>query len=190
MHLFHCNITELTDILKRGYEVTEKFYICFKKFSFEKRKVRDNCHYAGLYRGAANSGCNLKYRIPDNILIVLHNLICYNIHLFNKELAKKFSRDYTGLIVANKEKYTTFNVKINIQLAGVTNKDLKEVRKNVQLRFLESCISMTTGLDKLANILYDTSGIQCDICIGDMELIHISSKYWSVRYSKQKRPQI
>ena len=28
------------------------------------RKVRDHCHYAGEYRGAARSICNLKYSVP------------------------------------------------------------------------------------------------------------------------------
>ena len=26
--------------------------------------VRDHCHYAGEYRGAAKSICNLKHRVP------------------------------------------------------------------------------------------------------------------------------
>ena len=33
--------------------------IHYKKY----RKARDNCHYAGKYKGAAYSICNLKYSI-------------------------------------------------------------------------------------------------------------------------------
>ena len=37
------------------------------------RKVRDHCHYTGLYRGAAHSICSLKYNVPKEIFIVFHN---------------------------------------------------------------------------------------------------------------------
>ena len=98
---------EPTHVLKREHEATEKCYIYFKEFSFENVKVRDNCHYTSLHRGAAQSGCNLKYRIPNNASIVFHNLCCYDSYLFNKELAK-FNRPDTGLIVENTERHIKF----------------------------------------------------------------------------------
>ena len=52
----------------------------------------------------------------------------------------------------NKEKYINFNVKINVKLAGVSNEDGKEVRKNIQLRFIDSCRFMASSLDKLSSI--------------------------------------
>ena len=55
----------------------------------------------------------------------------------------------------NKEKYISFSVKININLAGVTNKDDKKEHKNIQLRFIESCRFMASSLDKLASNLDD-----------------------------------
>ena len=33
------------------------------------RKVRDHCHYTGKYRGAAHSICNLKFNVPNKILM-------------------------------------------------------------------------------------------------------------------------
>ena len=43
-------------------------------------KVRDHCHYAGEFRGAAHSICNLGYKTPKKILVVFHNgmIITYN----------------------------------------------------------------------------------------------------------------
>ena len=45
---------KLTDVLKRELEAVEKCHICLKEFNDPwNRKVRDHCHYIGLYRGAA-----------------------------------------------------------------------------------------------------------------------------------------
>ena len=53
--------------------------------NFEKRKmlsltkksyyqqVRDHCHFAGKYRGTAHGICNLRYNVPNKILVVFHN---------------------------------------------------------------------------------------------------------------------
>ena len=121
-------MTELT-VLKREHEAAEKCNICFKVFSCEKRKVRDHFHYIGLYQDAARNNCNLKYWVPDHILIVFNNLSGYNAHLFKKELVKKFNRNNIGAIAENKEKYISFNVNTNVKLARVTNKDGNEERK-------------------------------------------------------------
>ena len=37
------------------------------------QEVRDCCHYAGKYRGAAHSICNLKFNVPNEIPVVFHN---------------------------------------------------------------------------------------------------------------------
>ena len=37
------------------------------------QKVKDHCHYTGKFRGAAHSICNLRYKVPKNIPIVIHN---------------------------------------------------------------------------------------------------------------------
>ena len=160
------------------HEATEKGHICLKKFNDPRnRKFRDHCHYTGLYRGAANNNCNLKYLIPDYIPIVFHNLSGYDAHLFIKELGRRFNKNDIGVIAENKEKYISFNVKINVKLAGVKYKDGTQVHKNIQLRFIDSCRFMASSLDKLASNLCGTSGIQCDKCKGNMELINISGDY-------------
>ena len=41
---------------------------------------------------------------------------------------------------------------MNVKLAGVSNKDGKEVRKNIQLRFIGSCRFMPSSLDKLGEL--------------------------------------
>ena len=171
-------MTKFTDLQKREHEAAEKCHICHKEFNdLRNRKVRDHCHYTGLYRGAAHNNCNLKYKIPVDILIVFHNLSGYNAHLFIKELGRRFNKNDIGVIAENKEKYISFNVKINVKLAGVKYKDGTQVHKNIQLRFIDSCRFMASSLDKLASNLCGTSGIQCDKCKGNMELINISGNY-------------
>ena len=101
----------------------------------------------------------------------------YDAHLFIKELGRRFNKNDIGVIAENKEKYISFNVKINVKLAGVKYKDGTEVCKNIQLRFIDSCRFMASSLDKLASNLCGTSGIQCDKCKGNMELINISGNY-------------
>ena len=119
---------ELTDALQREHKAAEKCHICLKEFNDPKnKKVRDHCHHTSLYGGAAHNNCNLKYRIPDYIPIVFHNLSGCDAHLFIKELGRKFNKNDIGFIAENKEKYTSFYIKMNVKLAGVRNKDGTEV---------------------------------------------------------------
>ena len=59
----------LTKEQQKAYENTI-CYICREKFEnkyleYKKyHRVRDQCHYAGEYRGAGHSICNLKYSVP------------------------------------------------------------------------------------------------------------------------------
>ena len=86
-------MTRLTDESKREYKAAKKCHVCLKGFNNPRnRKVRDHCHYTGEYRGAAHNNCNLKYKIPDHIPIVFHNLSGYDAHLFIKELGRKFNK--------------------------------------------------------------------------------------------------
>ena len=85
-------------------------HICYKPFTPTNRKVRDHCHYTGLYRGLAHSLCNLMYRIPSHIPVVFHNLSGYDAHLFIKELGKH--SDSIKVNAKNKEDYINFSIKV------------------------------------------------------------------------------
>ena len=146
-------MTELTDVLKGEYEAAENCHICLKPFGDpENKKVRDHCHYTGLYRGAAHNNCNLKYKISDFVPIAFHNLSGYDAHLFIKELGENFNKHDIYAIAENKENYISFSEKIPVKLAGVTDKNGKQVVKKIQLRFIDSCRFMASGLDKLARV--------------------------------------
>ena len=86
---------------------------------------------------------------------MFHNLSGYDAHLFIKELGRRFNKNDIGVIAENKEKYISFNVKINLKLAGVRNEDGTEACKNIHLRFIDSCRFMASSLDKMASNLDD-----------------------------------
>ena len=53
-------------------------FICRKGFSTDDDncnkkyfKVEYHCHYTGKYRGAAHDICNLRYKIPKEISVIL-----------------------------------------------------------------------------------------------------------------------
>ena len=123
--------------------------ICFKKFSSKDRKVRDHCHCTGKYGGAAHSNCNLRYRIPDYIPVVFHNLAGYDAHLFIKELAKHTSKK--GVIAKNTANYISFSV--NVEVGKFIDKAGNEKSKEIELRFIDSFKFMSSSLDPLVNNL-------------------------------------
>ena len=99
-------------------------YICKKEFDNNDKKnykVRDHSHYMGKYRGAAHNICNLKYKVPKEILIVFHNGSTYDYHFIIKVLVKKFEDNFECL-GENTEKYITFLVPIK---KNIENKDLE-----------------------------------------------------------------
>ena len=82
----------------------------FRDDDKNKRKVRDHCHYTGKFRGAAHSECNLKYKVPKEIPIIIHNA-SYDTHFMLNQLAIEF-KVKLNCIGDNKEKYITFSVPI------------------------------------------------------------------------------
>ena len=61
----------LTKAQWKDYKHVSSCHICFKPFRKGNQKVRDHCHYSGIYRGAAHSLCNLQYKIPSYIPVVI-----------------------------------------------------------------------------------------------------------------------
>ena len=61
------------------YQDAKVCYICGKSFlenfTNDKNcgKVRDHCHSTGKCKGAAHSICNLRFNVPNEILVVFHN---------------------------------------------------------------------------------------------------------------------
>ena len=138
----------LTKSQLKEHKRATKCHICFKQFG-DRGKVRDHCHYCGLYRGAAHSSCNLRYKIPSYIPVVFHNLAGYDVHLFIRKLAKYTT--HMGVIAKNVEDYISFSIKVEV--GKYVDKEGNECPREIELRFIDSFKFMSSSLDLLVNNL-------------------------------------
>ena len=133
----------------KKYKRSTKCHICYKPFTLKDPKVRDHCHYTGLYRGPAHSLCNLRYKIPSYIPVVFHNLSGYDAHLFIRELGAHASD--MEVIAKNKEDYISFSIKVPVD--SYIDKNGEEKDKLIELRFIDSFKFMSSSLDSLTKNL-------------------------------------
>ena len=105
--------------------------------------MRDHCHFAGKFRGAAHNRGSLQFRKPKFTPVFFHKLIGYDSHLFVKNLGK--SEGDISCIPNNEEKYINFSKKI--QVGSYTDKH------SVEIRFLDSAKSTASSLDSLVKNL-------------------------------------
>ena len=141
-------MTPLTKLQLKEHRKATKCDICFKPFD-DRGKVRDHCHYSGLYRGAAHFSCNLRYKIPCYIPVVFHNLTGYDTHLFIRELAKYTT--HMGVIAKNVEDYISFSIKVEVD--RYMDSEGNERPWETELRFIDSFKFMSSSLDLLVNNL-------------------------------------
>ena len=108
----------LTEEESKSYKKQEAYHICEETFCMDKddkdyinrKKVKDHCHYTGKFRGAAHSKCNLNYKAPKDIPIIIHNA-SYDTHFIINQLAEEFKGEL-NCIGDNMEKYITFSAPI------------------------------------------------------------------------------
>ena len=119
----------------------------------EEDKVRDHCHVSGKYRGAAHNACNLKFRIPSFIPVVMHNLKGYDSHLIMQHLGK-LDVEIT-CIPNNMEKYVSFTIADRYQSKQSDEPPAKraKVSRSLNLRFIDSLAFMNASLDSLVKNL-------------------------------------
>ena len=116
--------------------------LCKEKFCLDKddenftnrKKVKDHCHYTGKLRGPAHSIYNLKYKVPKEIPITIHNA-SYDTHfMLLHQLAIEFKGEL-NCIGDNMEKYITFSVPIKKEVID-NNGDKKKITYKV--KFIDS----------------------------------------------------
>ena len=144
----------LTDDENRYYEKRKYCHICKRKFWTDKdnkskykicQKVRDHCHYSGKFRGAAQSICNLRYKVQQKIPVVIHDGSTYDYHITIKESPEEFKNDLNCL-GENMKKYITFSVPLKKE-----NNNNKII--TYRLKFIDSFRFMNTSLSALSDNL-------------------------------------
>ena len=140
----------LTNEENRSYKQQEAYHICEEKFCMDeddenyknRKNVKDPGHYTGKFRGAAHSSCNLKYKVPKNIPIIIHNAS------YDTQLAEEFKSEL-DCIGENMDKYITFSVSIK------KNTWCGDTTITHKLRFIDSFRLMQASLSDLID---DMSG--------------------------------
>ena len=142
-------------------------YICKKRFftdynNKKYHKVKNHCHYTGNYRGAGHDVCNLRYKIPKEILIVFHNGSTYDYHFIIKELAKEFEGEFE-CFGENTEKYTTFSVPIKKEITKIDKDGNDKIMKiSYKIMFIVSFRFMSSSLSSLVDTF--SEGLHSDKC--------------------------
>ena len=126
-----------------------------------RKKVKDHCHYTGKFRGAAHSICSLKYKVPKEIPIIIHNA-SYDTNFMLNQLVIEFKGEL-NCIGDNMEKYITFSVPIKKEV--INNNGNKE-RIIYKLKFIDSFRFMSTSLSELVDNTSEIfKSIECKSCI-------------------------
>ena len=143
----------------------ETCHICEKKFCVDKddenyknkRKIKDHCHCTGKFRETGHIKCNLKYKVPKDIPIIIYNA-SYDTHFIINQLAEEFKGEL-NCIGENMEKYITFSVPIKKACD-----DGKTI--TCKLRFIDSFRFMSASLSELVDKMPgDFICIECKSCM-------------------------
>ena len=110
-------------------------YLCEMEFTEDNGKVRDHDHLTGIYRGPACNRCNINYKLPRFIPVVLHNLSGYDAHFIVPELGR--DKGAIDVLATSTEKFISFSKKVG----------------KLKLRFLDSFRFMSSSLLKLTENL-------------------------------------
>ena len=122
------------DQLQRHANAT-RCYLCNCVFTEHNRKVRDHDHLTGIYRGPACNECNINFKLPRFIPVVLHNLSGYDAHFIVPELGRDSGT--IDVLATSTEKFISFSKKVG----------------KLKLRFVDSFRFMPSSLMKLTENL-------------------------------------
>ena len=120
-------------------------------------QVRDHCLFTGKFRGAAHCICNLRYKVPQEIPVKIHNGSKYDYHFIIRELAEEFKGQFECL-GENTEKYITFSIPIKKE-----HDNGKTI--TYKIKFIDSCRFMPSKLSNLVDNLSEINNKDCKTCI-------------------------
>ena len=125
-------------------------------------EIKDHCHYAGKYRGAAHNICSLRYKTPKKIPVLFPDGSTYDYHFIIKEFAEEFEGEFECL-GENTEKHITFSTPIKKEITKKDKDDNDKITKtSYKIKFIDSCRLMSTSLSNLVDNL--SEGLHSDKC--------------------------
>ena len=139
---------KLTKQEQEEFDKEETCYICNNPLRNDK--VRDHCHFTGVYRGAAHNSCDLQCRKPLILPFILHNLQGYDAHLFIKQFAGLPGE--LNCIPSPEEKYISFSNKIKVD-EYKSRRTGETVSLNFEIRFIDSYKFLQRALANLVGNL-------------------------------------
>ena len=90
-------------------------------------KVRYYCNYAGEYRSAVQTKCNLKYNVTKKSSVFFHNASIFDYHFIIKESAQQKNLKTIYLF---RRKYITFTVPVAKEVNRI-DKYREQITKNI-----------------------------------------------------------
>lgn len=140
----------LTPDEEMEFKNADKCAICGRPFTSEQVKVRDHCHLTGKKRfGAAHATCNLNFKVPSYIPVIMHNLSNYDTHLFIKNLS--LNSESIDVIAQTKEKYISYTK--NVPMGVYVNACGQTKTKMLKMRFIDSYRFLAASLQELGDNL-------------------------------------
>ena len=121
------------------FQPSNSCWICKKLIIHDDEKVRDHCHIASNFRGAAHWDCNINFQLTKKVPVIFHNLKNCDSHLIFSVLHKfnlKVSVIPNGL-----EKYMAFFLNKNLVFFDsmqFMSSSLNKVVKNLSLKILST----------------------------------------------------
>ena len=123
-------------------------------------QVRDHCLFTGKFRGAAHCICNLRYKVPQEIPVKIHNGSKYNYYLIIKELAEEFRGEDFECLGKNTEKYISVSVPIKKERNNNSGEKI-----SYKIKFIDNCRLMPSKLSNLVDNLSEINSKDCKACI-------------------------
>ena len=120
----------ITEEEEKQFQLTNICWMCEK--IIKDKKVRDDCHIARKFRGAAHWSLKINLQLTKKVPLIFHNIKGYDIHLIYNEL-KRFDVKI-DIIPNGLEKYVAFMINKNlvfIDSMQFTNSSLEKLVKNL-----------------------------------------------------------
>ena len=78
----------MSEVKEHLFQQSNSCWICKKFIENDEEKIRDYCHVASKFRGAAHWNCNINLELTKKAPVIFHNLRGYNSHLSFSEFDK------------------------------------------------------------------------------------------------------